>query len=200
MRADKRPQKNKSEQLFRQSQCDITIYADKGSLALRFPKRHNPLWEQLDGKSLNGKPKCLGIGKYGFKDDADGWKRANQIAVQIEADLDHPEWHKLFDVTLAKYGIGSAKYAKMADVLQMPGVKQPKPETTVGELWEDYLLWKETQVEPTTFHDTYQTAFTNIIKGLKWNNKTKSFMIRVWDLGFNPKRTKCRNSSASTIC
>ncbi|MEG4942442.1 hypothetical protein [Microcoleus sp. F4-D5] len=59
-RSDKRPQP-----------WDVTVYSDKGSVALRFPKRHNALWEQLDGKSLNGKPKCLGIGKYGYKDNPD---------------------------------------------------------------------------------------------------------------------------------
>lgn len=179
MRADKRPQ---------QSNCDITIYSDKGSLALRFPKRHNPLWEQLDGKSLKGKPKCLGIGKYGYKDCPEDWKRASQLAIALEADLDHPEWEKLFDPTLAKYGLGGGKYAKLADVLQMPGTKQAEPEITVGEMWEDYLIWKETQVEPTTFHDTYVGTYTNIIRGKKWNSKTKAFDdtgLGVWDMAIN---------------
>ncbi|MEG4941585.1 hypothetical protein [Microcoleus sp. F4-D5] len=85
MRADKRPQP-----------CDVTVHSDKGSLALRFPKRHNALWEQLDAKSLNGKPKCLGIGKYGYKDNRDDWRRATQLAIALEADLDHPECKNSF--------------------------------------------------------------------------------------------------------
>lgn len=160
MRADKRPQP-----------CDVTVYSDKGSLALRFPKRHNPLWEQLDGKSLNGKPKCLGIGKYGYRDNPDDWKRATQIAIAFEADLDHPEWEKLFDPTLAKYGLGGGKYAKLAEVLQLPSTKEPEPEITVGEMWEAYLEWKKTVVEETTFKVRFGT-FTNVIKGRVWLSRT----------------------------
>jgi integrase len=164
MRADKRPQP-----------CDVTVYSDKGSLALRFPKRHNPLWEQLDGKSLNGKPKCLGIGKYGYKDNPEDWKRATQLAIALEADLDHPEWEKLFDPTLAKYGLGGSKYSKLANVLQLPGTVQLKPEITVGEMWEAYLEWKKTVVEETTFKATYERKFSNIIYGKFWDKETRTY-------------------------
>ncbi|MEG4808054.1 site-specific integrase [Microcoleus sp. F8-D3] len=181
MRADKRPQP-----------CDVSVTADGNSLRLGFPKRHTPIWEQLRGKSLKGKPHYLYLTKYGFKaDNPEDWKRATQLAIALEADLDHPEWDKLFDPTLAKYGLGGGKYAKLADVLQLPGAKQPEPEITVGEMWEDYLLWKETQVEPTTFCASYKTTYTNIIKGLKWNNKTKSFDdtgLSIWQL---PMSNEC---------
>jgi integrase len=179
MRADKRPQP-----------CDVTVYSDKGSLALRFPKRHNPLWEQLDGKSLNGKPKCLGIGKYGYKDNPEDWKRASQIAIALEADLDHPEWQKLFDPTLAKYGLGGSKYAKLADVLQLPGAKQPEPEITVGEMWEAYLEWKKTVVEETTFKVRFGT-FTNVIKGRVWLSRTHTHSqceCPLYDVRLNEKK------------
>jgi integrase len=179
MRADKRPQP-----------CDVTVYPDKGSLALRFPKRHNPLWEQLDGKSLNGKPKCLGIGKYGYKDNPEDWKRASQIAIALEADLDHPEWQKLFDPTLAKYGLGGSKYAKLADVLQLPGAKQPEPEITVGEMWEAYLEWKKTVVEETTFKVRFGT-FTNVIKGRVWLSRTHTHSqceCPLYDVRLNEKK------------
>jgi integrase len=175
MRADKRPQP-----------CDVTVYSDKGSLALRFPKRHNPLWEQLDGKSLNGKPKCLGIGKYGYKDNPEDWKRASQIAIALEADLDHPEWEKLFDPTLAKYGLGGSKYAKLADVLQLPGTAQAKPEITVGEMWEAYLEWKKTVIEETSFKSVF-TKFTNIVNGKIWNDKTR----RHWQSDLSLSMLKC---------
>ena len=148
-----------------QPACDVKIYSDKGSLALRFPVRHNALWEILDGKSLKGKPKCLGIGKYGFSaDEPDDWKRASAIAMMIEADLDHPEWDKLFDRTLAKYGLGGGKYAKLADIIQLPGTVASLPEITVGEMWEEYLLWKKTTIEETTFSNAYN-GYTNAVKG-----------------------------------
>ncbi len=172
MRADKRPQ---------QQQCDITIGVDHGNLRLQFPKRHSPLWEQLDGKSLNGKPKYLPLGKHGYRDNPDDWKRASQLAIAIEADLDHPEWHKLFDPTLAKYGIGSAKYAKLADVLQLPGAVQAKPEITVGEMWEAYLEWKKTVIEESTFADVFKTM-SNTLLGKVWDKKTNKHIQSGIDL------------------
>jgi integrase len=161
-----------------QSACDIAVYADKGSLALRFPKRHNPLWEQLDGKSLKGKPKCLGIGKYGFSaDEPEDWKKATAIAIALEADLDHPEWEKLFDPTLAKYGLGGGKYAKLAEVLRLPGTTQVVPEITVGEMWEAYLEWKKTVVEETTFKSAFVALFTNALNGKIWIKKERRFIV-----------------------
>ncbi|WP_293132343.1 tyrosine-type recombinase/integrase [Microcoleus sp. bin38.metabat.b11b12b14.051] len=161
-----------------QSACDVKVYSDKGSLALRFPLRHNALWEALDGKSLRGKPKCLGIGKYGFSaDEPDDWKRAASIASQIESDLDHTEWDKLFDRTLAKYGLGGGKYAKLAEIIQLPGTVPDLPEITVGEMWEAYLEWKKTVVEETTFRTRYQTFFSNAVNGRLWCSKSRSFAV-----------------------
>jgi len=152
--------------------CDVKVYSDKGSLALRFPLRHNALWETLDGKSLKGKAKCLGIGKYGFSvDNPDDWKRASAIASQLESDLDHSEWDKLFDRTLAKYGLGGGKYAKLADIIQLPGTVPCLPEITVGAMWEDYLQWKKTTIEETTFKATYRQKYSNIVSGKGFENK-----------------------------
>lgn len=160
-----------------QSACDVKVYSDKGSLALRFPLRHNTLWEALDGKSLKGKPKCLGIGKYGFSaDEPDDWKRASAIASQIEADLDHTEWDKLFDRTLAKYGLGGGKYAKLADIIQLPGTVQSLPEITVGAMWEDYLQWKKTTIEETTFKATYR-GYSNCVAGKSYSLTTKQYTL-----------------------
>ncbi len=160
----------KSQSNKAQSACDVKIYSDKGSLALRFPIRHNAFWEALDGKSLKGKPKCLGIGKYGFSaDNSDDWKRAASIAIAMEADLDHPEWEKLFDRTLAKYGLGGGKYAKLAEIIQLPGTAQAQPEITVGEMWEAYLEWKKSVIEETTFKARYQATYTNAILGRVWD-------------------------------
>ncbi|HBK98751.1 MAG TPA: hypothetical protein DD001_16235 [Microcoleaceae bacterium UBA10368] len=163
--------------------CDVKVFADRNQLALRFPTRHNPLWEVLDGKAPVGCKK-LALGKLGFNNNPEDKKRAAQIAIAMEADLDHPEWLKLFDPTLAKYGIGSAKYAQLAQVLQMPGTKQPEPEMTVGAMWEDYLTWKETQIEATTFKARYLATYSNAVKGLKWDKKTKKFSDTgngIWD-------------------
>ena len=157
--------------------CDVKIYSDKGSLALRFPVRHSALWEALDGKSLKGKPKCLGIGKYGFSaDDTDDWRRAAQIALAMEGDLDHPEWDKLFDPTLAKYGLGGGKYAKLATVTQLPGTVQSLPEITVGEMWETYLEWKKTVVEETTFKVRFGTL-SNVIKAKVWCKLDRIYVV-----------------------
>ncbi|MEG4999695.1 tyrosine-type recombinase/integrase [Microcoleus sp. B4-D4] len=165
MRADKHPQLD----------CDIKVATDGNSIRLSFPKRHTPLWETLDGKSLKGKPKYLYLTKYGFKaDNPADRKRAAQIAIAIESDLDHPEWDKLFDLTLAKYGLGGGKYAKIADVLQLPGTTQLEPEITVGECWERYLEWKVTTVEETTFKVMFN-GFTNVIFGKKWDNNLKTY-------------------------
>lgn len=161
MRADKRPQ-----QL-----CDVSVTQDGKSLRLGFPKRHTPMWEQLKGKSLKGKPNYLYLTKYGFDaDNSEDWKRATQIAIAMETDLDHPEWEKLFDITLAKYGLGGGKYAKLAEVLQLPGTVQAKPEITVGEMWEAYLEWKKTVIEETSFKSVF-TKFTNLINGKIWDSK-----------------------------
>ena len=84
-----------------QSACDVKVAFDGSSIRLSFPKRHTPLWELMDGKSLKGKPKYLYLGKAGFTaDNPDDCKRAAQIAIAMESDLDHVEWDKLFDRTL----------------------------------------------------------------------------------------------------
>jgi hypothetical protein len=64
-------------------QCGIKVYQDKGSLALRFPVKYNPVFEQLDGKAIT-KQKCLGLG---LKYSEANWRRATQIAIDIENDL-----------------------------------------------------------------------------------------------------------------
>ncbi len=162
-----------------QSDCDVKVAIDKGSIRLSFPKRHTPLWELMDGKSLKGKPKYLYLGKAGFSgDNPDDCKRAAQIAIAMESDLDHPEWDKLFDRTLEKYGLAGllgGKYAKLADVLQMPGTVQAQPEITVGEMWEAYLEWKCTVIEETTFKGVFGT-FTNSINGQKWNKNNRQYL------------------------
>ncbi len=167
-----------------ESVCDITIGVDHGSLRLQLPSRHKPALEAVLNRSLAGKPNYLPLGKHGFNDNPEDRKRALQIAIALEADLDHPEWLKLFDPTLAKYGIGSAKYAQLAQVTQLPGTKQLEPEMTVGAMWEDYLTWKETQIEATTFKSLYLVTFSNALKGIKFELKTKKYSdtgIGVWD-------------------
>jgi hypothetical protein len=165
-------------------QCGIKVYQDKGSLALRFPVKYNPVFEQLDGKAIT-KQKCLGLG---LKYTEANWRRATQIAIDIENDLEHKDWLKLFDSTLGKYGIGNNKYKdKLTDVLQLPSYV---PEMTVGEMWEDYLVWKEPQLEATTFSAQYERTYTNILKGKVWDNTLKTYQSTgtgVYDLPLSPE-------------
>ena len=79
-------------------QCGIKVYRDKGSLALRFPVKYNPIFEQLDHK-IPEKQKC---GGWKFKDIPSDWKRTTGIVIDIEKDLEHKDCLKLFDPTLGK--------------------------------------------------------------------------------------------------
>ncbi len=57
-------------------------------------------------------------------------------------------------------------------------------------MWEDYLTWKETQIEATTFKSQYLGTFSNVLKGLKWNRKTHKFSDTgnsVWDKPLSAK-------------
>ncbi|HLO47790.1 MAG TPA: tyrosine-type recombinase/integrase [Kamptonema sp.] len=157
--------------------ANVRVYEDKGSLALRFSTKYNPVFQQLTG--FKSRQKCMGLG---MADTPQNWKKAQAIALQIEADLEHSDWVKLFDPTFAKYGIGDAKFAqKLADVIQMP---QTKTAMTVGEMWEDYLVWKEGQVQPTTFKGQFRSTYTNAIKGLKWDKKSRQY-ISISDAVYN---------------
>ncbi|WP_449420784.1 tyrosine-type recombinase/integrase [Phormidium nigroviride] len=164
-----------------QPKINVRVYSDKGSLALRFSTKYNLIFEQLTG--FKGKQKCMGLK---MSDSPANWKKAQQIALQIEGDLEHPDWDKLFDPTWVKYGIGDTKYAqKMGELVQMPN---QKPAMTVGEMWEDYLLWKEGQVQPTTFKRMFCTTYTNALKGLKYDMKERVYTdtgLGVWSLPLN---------------
>ena len=65
-------------------QCGIKVERNKGSLALRFPVKYNPIFEQLDGK-VPKKQKCL---RLKFKDIPSDWKRTTGIAIDLEKDLE----------------------------------------------------------------------------------------------------------------
>jgi integrase len=148
--------------------ANVRVYEDKGSLALRFSTKYNNIFTQLTG--FSGRQKCMGLK---MQDTPTNRKQAQAIALQIERDLEHPDWDKLFDPTFAKYGIGDAKFARqIADIIQLPN---QQPQMTVGELWDDYLLWKKGQVQPNTFEVEFCRLYTNLIKGLKWGNKTRVF-------------------------
>ena len=46
---------------------------------------------------------------------------------------------------MGKYGVGTTKYKdNLPNVLQLPS---SVAEMTVGDMWEDYLIWKEPQVQ-----------------------------------------------------
>jgi len=146
--------------------ANVRVYEDKGSLALRFSTKYNNIFTQLTG--FSGRQKCMGLK---MQDTPTNRKQAQAIALQIERDLEHPDWDKLFDPTFTKYGIGDAKFARqIADIIQLPNQKAAM---TVGEMWDDYLAWKQTQVQPNTFEIQYKSTCTNLIKGLGWDKKTQ---------------------------
>jgi hypothetical protein len=57
-------------------------------------------------------------------------------------------------------------------VLQLPTAQV---QMTVGEMWEDYLVWKEPQLQPTTFKSAFLGTYTNALNGMEWDVKTKTF-------------------------
>jgi integrase len=178
--------------------ANVRVYEDKGSLALRFSTKYNNIFTQLTG--FSGRQKCMGLK---MQDTPQNRKQAQAIALQIERDLEHPDWDKLFDPTFTKYGIGDAKFARqIADIIQLPNQQAAM---TVGELWEDYLEWKKSQVQPNTFELDFCKTFTNLIKGLEWDNKTRVFTdtgLGVYDLPVDnligDKAVKCMEISKNS--
>ncbi|MEG4965191.1 tyrosine-type recombinase/integrase [Microcoleus sp. B6-A1] len=153
----------------------IKVQSDNGSLRLQFSTKYNPIF--------GGKRKHQGLG---MKDTPENQQKAIAIAWRIEGDLQHPEWQQLFDPTFAKYGL-KTKYA--AELKLAAPILEPEPEMTVGAMWEDYLIWKQPQLEPTTFKLNYQIAFTNAVKGLVWDNRLRSHTVAdcgsIWDMPVN---------------
>ncbi|MEG4396044.1 tyrosine-type recombinase/integrase [Microcoleus sp. BROC3] len=138
----------------------IKVQSDNGSLRLQFSTKYNPIF--------GGKRKHQGLG---LKDTPENWQRAIAIAWRIEGDLQHPDWQQLFDPSFAKYGLKSKYGAELKLAAPIP---EPEPEMTVGAMWEDYLEWKKTVVEETTFESAFRT-FTNAINGKVWNKSTRNY-------------------------
>ncbi len=84
---------------------------------------------------------------------------------------------------MGKYGVGNTKYKdKLPNFLQLPSYVA---EMTVGDMWEDDLIWKEPQVQPTTFNLRYSRAYTYPFKGLRYNFKTRILEFigtSIWEL------------------
>ena len=143
------------------STCDtIKVTADKGALRLQFSTRYNPVF--------GGKRKYQPLG---MKDTHENRAKAEAIAYRIENDLLHPDWQQLFDPTFAKYGLKS-QYAALQLAAPIP---EAETEITVGAMWEDYLAWKQPQLEATTFKHKFEKVYSNLIKGLVWSKKTQTF-------------------------
>ncbi|MEG4322013.1 MULTISPECIES: tyrosine-type recombinase/integrase [unclassified Microcoleus] len=157
----------------------IKVQSDNGSLRLQFSTKYNPIFA--------GKRKHQGLA---MKDTPENWQKAVAIAWRIEEDLQHADWQLLFDPTFAKYGL-KTKYA--AELKLAAPIPEPEPEMTVGAMWEDYLIWKQPQLEPTTFHATYQVTYTNSLKGLVWNSGCAAFSEskkRLWDVRLDSNPTE----------
>jgi len=139
----------------------VKVQSDKGSLRLQFSTRYNPIF--------GGKRKYQPLG---MKDTPDNRAKAEAIAYRIENDLLHPDWEQLFDPTFAKYGLKS-QYAALQLAAPIPEVE---PEMTVGAMWEDYLIWKQPQLEATTYQKQYAGILTNTVKGLVWDKAKQNFV------------------------
>jgi len=158
----------------------VSVYAEKGVLAFRFSSKYNPLFEILDGKAPT-KQRTMGLG---LRESPENWKLAQSAALRIERDLsDSENWQILFDPTFVKYGL-AVKYTSAALKLAAP-IPEVEPEMTVGAMWEEYLIWKRPQLEPTTYRTSFLSVYTNALKGLVWNKKTHTATDSkngVWDL------------------
>jgi len=149
----------------------VSVYAEKGVLAFRFSNKYNPLFEILDGKTPT-KQRTMGLG---LRESPENWKLALSAALRIERDLsDSENWQILFDPTFVKYGL-AVKYSAAALKLAAP-IPDAETEITVGAMWEDYLLWKKTVVEETTFNADYNVTYSNIVKGFKWDKVTTKYL------------------------
>lgn len=152
----------------------VKVQSDNGTLRLQFSTKYNPIF--------GGKRKHQGLG---MKDTPENWQKAIAIAWRIEGDLQHPDWQQLFDPSFAKYGL-KTKYA--AELKLAAPIPEPEPEMTVGEMWEDYLVWKQPQLQPTTFELLYKRSFTNPIKGKNYNRKNGTYLTvdnPLWDESLN---------------
>jgi len=158
----------------------VSVYAEKGVLAFRFSSKYNPLFEILDGKAPN-KQRTMGLG---LRESPENWKLAQSAALRIERDLsDSENWQILFDPTFVKYGL-AVKYSAAALKLAAP-IPKAETEITVGTMWEEYLVWKKTVVEETTFKQRYR-KYTNAVKGLIWDNRSRAFTTTKIQLGNIP--------------
>ena len=79
--------------------------------------------------------------------------------------------------------MANTKYKdKLPHVLQLPSYVA---EMMVEDTWKDYLIWKESRVQPTTFNLRYSRAYTYPLKGLRYNFKTRILELigtSIWEL------------------
>ncbi|MEG4324713.1 tyrosine-type recombinase/integrase [Microcoleus sp. herbarium5] len=158
----------------------IKVQSDNGSLRLQFSTKYNPIF--------GGKRKHQGLG---MKDTPKNQQKAIAIAWRIEGDLQHPDWQQLFDPSFAKYGLKTKYTAELKLAAPIP---EPEPEITVGAMWEDYLIWKQPQLQPTTFELHYRIAFTNPIKGKVYDKKNHVYLTSdnpLWDERLDGQISNC---------
>jgi len=170
----------------------VSVYAEKGVLAFRFSSKYNPLFEILDGKAPT-KQRTMGLG---LRESPENWKLAQSAALRIERDLsDSENWQILFDPTFVKYGL-AVKYSAAA--LKLAAPIPELPEITVGMMWEEYLLWKKTTIEETTFNNHYRT-FSNAVNGMVWDKRNNSCTQQVEPLADSRLDNKLAISKALVL-
>lgn len=118
---------------------DVKVTSDKNVLRLQFSSNFSrQIWQRRQFfKSL------------GKKDTPDNREWALRIALNIQYDFNHDE----LDPTLEKY-LGDRQSTK------------PKYGVTLGELWDDFALYKLNigQIHQTTYNARYNRTFKNWIK------------------------------------
>ncbi|BAY06989.1 hypothetical protein [Calothrix sp. NIES-2098] len=119
--------------------ADIRVGSDKGKLRLQFSTR---ISQKFYSKRQAYK-------EPGRRDTPENLQWANQIAAQIQADIDRTDG-SLFDPTLAKY----LEIKPLTTINQFSNPPQPPK---LGQLWHEFVDWKlqTKQIQKTTYKKFY---------------------------------------------
>lgn len=141
--------KSKSTRTFNK----VRVNTDNGRLRLQFPK---PLVDVLVAKGIKFS-RYKSLRKREIDPDTGVSNRpwAEAIASRIQADIDHPD--SLFDPTLAKYlDVTISDSIELKEAIASASL-------TVGELWEDFLLYHLPGKAPST-KLVYQKAYSSKLR------------------------------------
>ncbi|MDZ8055493.1 MAG: tyrosine-type recombinase/integrase [Aulosira sp. ZfuVER01] len=144
--------------------ADIRVGSDKGSLRLQFSTR-------ISQKFYSKRQAYKGLGR---RDTPENLQWANQIAAQIQADIDRTDGSS-FDPTLAKY----LEIKQLTTINQFSNPPQPPK---LGQLWHEFVDWKlqTKQIQKSTYKKNF-IVYHNLIKeflDLELNLDTANSLIQ----------------------